>query len=96
MVSSESESYQIILKSKYQQLKSQLKVYKHAVDYYQNTGKELALAIVSTAERSYYSGEISFFEYIQSLDESTNIVLDYLENLNNYNQTLLEIKYLNY
>jgi len=96
IVSSEAESYRIVLNSKYQQLKLQLKVYKHAVDYYQNTGKELAKAIVSTAEKSFYSGEINFFEYIQSLDESTNIVLDYLENLNNYNQTLLEIKYLNY
>jgi cobalt-zinc-cadmium resistance protein CzcA len=92
----EAASYQLILNSKYQQLQSRLNVHKHSVDYYQNTGKELARAIVNTAERSYYSGEINFFQYIQSLDEATNIVLDYLENLNLYNQTILEIKYLNY
>jgi cobalt-zinc-cadmium resistance protein CzcA len=92
----QAQSYKIMLQSKYSQLQSKLRVYKHAVDYYQNTGKSLADEIVSSAEKSYYSGEINFFQYIQSLDEATNIVLDYLDNLNNYNQTVLEIKYLNY
>lgn len=96
MVNREAASYKVVLNSKYKQLQSRLKVHKHAVDYFQNTGEELALAIVNTAERSFYSGEINFFQYIQSLDEATNIVLDYLENLNEYNQTVLEIKYLNY
>ncbi len=92
----ETTSYKMVLHSKHEQLQSSLKVYKHAVDYYQNTGKQLSKEIVKTAERSYYSGEINFFEYIQSLDEATTIVLDYLENLNDYNQTVFEIKYLNY
>ncbi len=96
IVSREAESYKLVLNSKYEQLQSKLKVYKHAVDYFQHTGQTLAREIVKTAERSYYNGEINFFQYIQSLDEATNIVLDYLENLNEFNQTVLEIKYLNY
>ena len=96
IVNHEAESYKLVLNSKYEQLQSKLKVYKHAVDYYQHTGQSLAREIVKTAERSYYNGEINFFQYIQSLDEATNIVLDYLENLNEFNQTVLEIKYLNY
>ena len=96
IINSEAASYKIVLNSKYEQLRSKLKVYKHSVDYYQGSGQELAREIVNTAERSYYSGEINFFQYIQSLDEATNIVLDYLENLNEYNQTMLEIEYLNY
>ncbi len=96
IVSREAASYSLVLNSKYKQLQSRLKQYKRAVDYYNNTGQILAQEIVKSAERSYYGGEINFFQYIQSLDEATTIVLDYLENLNNYNQTVLEIKYLNY
>ena len=96
IVSHEAESYKLVLNSKYEQLQSKLKVYNHAVEYYQHTGQSLSREIVKTAEKSYYNGEINFFQYIQSLDEATNIILDYLENLNEYNQTVLEIKYLNY
>jgi len=96
IVSREADSYRLVLNSKYKQLQSKLKLYKRAVDYYNNTGQTLAQEIVKTAEKSYYGGEINFFQYIQSLDEATSIVLDYLENLNSYNQTVLEIKYLNY
>ena len=96
IVSYEADSYRLVLQSKHEQLQSKLQLFKRSVDYYNNTGKELALEIVKTAEKSYYGGEINFFQYIQSLDEATAIVLDYLENLNNYNQTILEIKYLNY
>jgi cobalt-zinc-cadmium resistance protein CzcA len=96
IVTYEADSYRLVLHSKYEQLQSKLQLFKRSVDYYNNTGKELAREIVKTAEKSYYGGEINFFQYIQSLDEATAIVLDYLENLNNYNQTILEIKYLNY
>jgi cobalt-zinc-cadmium resistance protein CzcA len=96
IVSREAASYNLVLNSKYKQLQSKLKQYKRAVDYYNHTGQMLAQEIVKSAEKSYYGGEINFFQYIQSLDEATTIVLDYLENLNSYNQTVLEIKYLNY
>jgi len=96
IVSREADSYRLVLNSKYEQLQSKLRLYKRAVDYYNNTGQTLAQEIVKTAEKSYYGGEINFFQYIQSLDEATSILLDYLENLNSYNQTVLEIKYLNY
>ena len=96
IVSHEAVSYKLVLSSKYKQLQSKLKGYKHSIDFFTNTGQTLAQEISKTAERSYYSGEINFFQYIQSLDEATYIFLDYLENLNLYNQTVLEIEYLNY
>lgn len=96
IVSREAASYKLVLNARYEQLQSKLQQYKRQVDYFNSTGQMLAREIVKTAERSYYGGEINFFQYIQSLDESTLIVLDYIKNLNNYNQTVLEIKYLNY
>ena len=45
---------------------------------------------------SYKHGEIDFFQYIQSLENATIIQVDYLDNVLRYNQTQLEIQYLNY
>jgi cobalt-zinc-cadmium resistance protein CzcA len=44
---------------------------------------------------AYENGEIDYFQYIQSLENAAMIELDYLDNLNNYNQTVLELNYLN-
>ena len=42
---------------------------------------------------AYY--EIDFFQYIQSIETSNQININYLQNLNTYNQIVLEINYLN-
>ena len=49
---------------------------------------------LKTARISYDSGEINFFQYIQSIENALEILLDYLNNLNDYNQIVLEINYL--
>jgi cobalt-zinc-cadmium resistance protein CzcA len=43
---------------------------------------------------SYDAGEIDFFRLAQSLDRALEIELTYLENLNRYNQQVLEINYM--
>ena len=55
-----------------------------------NVSKE----IIKTAEASYKHGEIDFFQYLQSIETAKEIELDYLENLNNYNKTIIAINYL--
>jgi hypothetical protein len=40
------------------------------------------------------NGEIDFFQYIQSLENAYEIKLSYLDNLNLYNQTVININYL--
>ena len=88
------ESYQIGLQSRYQQLYALLRKYQEAVTYYQNRGLDMAEEIVEMAEKSYLSGETGYLQYIQSLESARQINLNYLKNLNQYNQTVLEIKYL--
>ena len=43
---------------------------------------------------SYSAGEIDFFSFAQSVDRAVEIEMNYLENLYNYNQLVLEINYL--
>ena len=91
----EAADYKIRLNAEYNQLIQQMKKHEEALSYYENEGKNLSEEIIKTASMSYKNGEIDFFEYIQSLENSYNIILTYYENLNAYNQTVLQINYLN-
>ncbi|MCF4101142.1 CusA/CzcA family heavy metal efflux RND transporter [Gillisia sp. M10.2A] len=90
----EADNYRIQLNSKYLQLLSQLKKYEEALSYYETEGKHLSDEILKTATVSYNNGEIDFYQYIQSLENANSIVLSYLDELNAYNQTLIQINYL--
>jgi len=91
----ETDDYTIQLNAKYQSLMGQLKKYEEVLAYYETEGQGLADEIIKTATLSYKSGEIDFFQYIQSMENGYNITLTYLENLNAYNQTVIAINYLN-
>ena len=90
----QAQSYQHQLTAERRRLRSQLSKYRRAVSYYENTGQRLATELFKAARRNFQEGEIDFLQYVQSLDNATSIELDYLENLNAYNQTLLELTYL--
>ena len=83
------------LHSKYQMLLKELQKSESQLDYFNNNGNKVAKEILKTATSSYKNGEIDFFQYIQSIETSNQITLDYLSNLNTYNQIALEINYLN-
>ncbi|WP_456376353.1 CusA/CzcA family heavy metal efflux RND transporter [Lutibacter sp.] len=83
------------LKAKYNSLNEELKKRELQLDYYTESGKNLAKEILKTATLSYKSGEIDFFQYIQSIETASQIKINYLNNLNSYNQIVLELNYLN-
>jgi len=87
--------YALKLKSKRDQLLAALLKHKEPIIYYQSTGETLAEEISRTAQKAYANGEIDFFQYIQSLENATSIVLEYLDNLVNYNEVVFEINYMN-
>jgi cobalt-zinc-cadmium resistance protein CzcA len=86
--------YERQLTAKYNGLMEKLQQYQEAIDYYQNYGDSLSREIVKTANRSYKEGEINFFQYIQSIETAKQIQLEYLDNMNNYNQTIIELNFL--
>lgn len=90
----QAEDYKIQFTSKQTQLMQELSKYSEALKYYQVEGKTLAEEILKTASGSYKNGEIDFFQYIQSLENVYEIELQYLDNLNKYNQTVITINYL--
>ena len=88
------KSYEIKLNAKLNSLLHELNGYKTSIDYYKTTGKLLSEQIIKSATKSFENGEIDFFQYFQLLHNSISIEMNYLESLNKYNQTVLELDYL--
>jgi len=90
----QSKEYEIRLNSKYLELQAQYEKYAKALYYYEAEGGELSEEILKTANLSFKNGEIDFFQYIQSIENANDIELDRLDNLNRYNQTVIQLNYL--
>ncbi len=94
MVEEESNEYESQLKTKWKILNASFLQNKKALAYYEEEGKILSDEILKTASSSFRNGEIDFFQYIQSIENAYDIILNYLDTLNEYNQTIIEINYL--
>ncbi|MCA0131393.1 CusA/CzcA family heavy metal efflux RND transporter [Winogradskyella alexanderae] len=94
IASEESREYKIQLNTKFETLSSQLNQNQKALMYYENEGTLLAEEILKTAKVSYKNGEIDFYQYIQSVENAYDIQLGYIELLNTYNQTVIQLNYL--
>jgi cobalt-zinc-cadmium resistance protein CzcA len=90
----QEKEYQTKLESNYKALLARLNQFEEAINYYETEGKKLKDEIIKTANRTFVEGEIDFFQYIQSLETAKDIELSYLDNLNSYNQTVININYL--
>lgn len=96
IIANELENYKIQLEATHQGLLSDLKKFEEAITYYETTGKELSAALTSNALKAFKNGEIDFFQYIQLLESAKTIEINYLQNLFEYNKTVLEVNYLTY
>src|SRR5690554_5291109 len=90
----QAKDFELQFNSKQAQLLSELAKYEEALAYYEGEGKTLSEEILKTANGSFQNGEIDFFQYIQSLENVYEIELEYLDNLDKYNQTVIAINYL--
>jgi cobalt-zinc-cadmium resistance protein CzcA len=82
------------LRAQRDKLEADLRHQDQALAYYEEEGNHLADAILKAAELGFGSGEIDFFQYIQSLENSYDIRLSYLNQLEQYNQTALNINFI--
>lgn len=88
------QQYQFRYSSMNEQLRNELIKYRQNIDYYQTSGKKISDELIKFATSSYEVGEIDFFRYIQSLENATQLRLDYLDNLAKYNETVISLNYL--
>lgn len=96
ILAAESENYKIMLASKLKVLLSDLKQYEEELSYYNETGKALSQELISHATKAYRNEKITFLRFVDLLEDSKNIDINYLKTLFNNNNTVLEINYLSY
>jgi cobalt-zinc-cadmium resistance protein CzcA len=88
-------NYAISLKARQEELLTDIRKYNDIIMMYQTHGKIMASEIRKYARLAYENGEIDVFQYLRSLEDATDLELDYLDNLNHYNKAVLELNYLN-
>lgn len=94
IIENKYENYQTQLVANYQSLLSDVKKYQDAILYYDKTGKLLASELFSTASKAFANGEIDFLQFVQLLENALSIEINYLENLHQFNLSILEANYL--
>jgi cobalt-zinc-cadmium resistance protein CzcA len=62
--------------------------------YYLQTGNRLAEEITQISQLTYNKGEIGYTEYIQNLKTAVEIRLQYANTVNDYNQTVITLQFL--
>jgi cobalt-zinc-cadmium resistance protein CzcA len=84
---------QLSLHTNYNQELETLQKNNDLLEYYTTTGLIQADAIIKAANLSYRSGEISFAELSQFLTQAIDIQRNYLDVLNEYNQSAIQLNY---
>ncbi|MES2397523.1 MAG: TolC family protein, partial [Bacteroidota bacterium] len=62
--------------------------------YYKTQALPNAALIISTAKLSFSSGGIGYVEYLQALQTATDVELNYLQSINQLNQSIININFL--
>ncbi|POY36423.1 CusA/CzcA family heavy metal efflux RND transporter [Solitalea longa] len=78
----------------FNQAVKQLERNNSMLSFYETTGLKQAQEIIKAATTSYRLGEISFTELSQYLTQAIDIQKNYLENLNQYNQSAIQFNYI--
>ncbi len=89
------EYYQTSLQGQLQQAIRELSTYKISLEYYTTSGLPNAGRILKQSQVAFREGEIGYTEYLSGLRNAMSIQEGYLKTLNDYNQSILYIEYLN-
>ena len=83
-----------ILEGAYKKQLLEIEKFRGSVNYYKNIAIPQADLIIENATKSFNGGAIEYIEYFQNLNQALEIKQNYLETLNSYNQSLIQLDYL--
>ncbi|MDD4993397.1 MAG: CusA/CzcA family heavy metal efflux RND transporter [Paludibacter sp.] len=89
-----AENFSKSLTGNYNALLSEYSKYNNSLTYYEKQAIPEADLIIDQATKSYKAGAIDYLDYIQSLSPALSIKQNYLDALNDYNQTIISIEYI--
>ncbi len=82
-----------VLNTQKLQMQQEVEKNRSMLAFYEGTGLKQAEEIIKAASLAYRAGEISFAELSQFLTQAIEIQKNYLENLNAYNQSVIQYNY---
>ena len=89
-----AEYFSKSLSGNYRSLMGEFAKYSNSVDYYEKQAIPEADIIIEQATRSYKVGAMDYIDYILNLSRALSIKQNYLDALNNYNQTIISIDFI--
>ena len=89
-----AEQYQVTLTGNFEQALRELDKNTATLNYYESSALQNADLILSQARKAFHAGEISYIEYLQSLKISIGIKSNYLQAINQCNQSIITLEYL--
>lgn len=91
----ESEAFKQKLETNYSKIQASIAQNQLVIQYYESEGLTLSTQLREQAIRSFKEGEIDFFQYVQLIENSRSITLQYLQAKLDYQLNQLELIYLN-
>ncbi len=88
----DAEVYAMNIKNEYMTLLYEYDKQQNAISYYNKQAVPEADMIISQSEYSYKHGEIGYPEYIVNVTKAIDIKQNYIETVNNYNQTVISLE----
>ncbi len=92
---SEKEMAQLQINAQYADAGSQFVAAQKNMEYYETSGLKQAEEIIRVAQKSVEAGEISFSNYVFSMERAFRIKLGYIDALRAYNFWVYQLEYLN-
>jgi len=89
-----AQYYKSALSGEFEALLQEYSKFKSSIDYYEQSALPQADIIINQSTKSYKLGNMDYLEYIQSLSRALLVKNNYLETLNQYNQSVLAIEFL--
>lgn len=87
----DSEYYSKSLSESYRSLLDEYNKYNNSLEFYERQAIPEAELIIKYASMSYQGGSMDYLDYIQNLSRALSIRQNYLDALNQYNQTIVSI-----
>lgn len=84
----------LVLKAEETRLWKELEKYQGELNWYEETGEDVAEELQKFALKAYENGAIGYVEFLDSLEESRRLKEAHLLTLMNYNQTIVQLQFL--
>jgi cobalt-zinc-cadmium resistance protein CzcA len=94
VVQSNYEQYQITMQGQYNQAIQTFLQHKNTINYYEKNALPNADLIIKQADKGFKSGDIDYVEFLQALKSALSIKSNYLQSLNQYNQSIITLEFL--